>query len=48
LVGYCLHGGVIANIAALVREEHAVWIGLLSLFPLVLLMLTCLYLFVLP
>ena len=39
---------VIANIAALVREEQAVWIGLLALFPLALLMLTGHYLFVLP
>jgi cellulose synthase/poly-beta-1,6-N-acetylglucosamine synthase-like glycosyltransferase len=39
---------VIANIVALVRQEQAVWIGLLALFPLVLLMLTGLYMFVLP
>jgi hypothetical protein len=39
---------VIAKIVALVREEQAVWIGLVALFPLVLLMLTGLYMFVLP
>jgi cellulose synthase/poly-beta-1,6-N-acetylglucosamine synthase-like glycosyltransferase len=39
---------VIANIVALVREAQAVWIGLAALFPLVLLMLTGLYMFVLP
>jgi hypothetical protein len=39
---------VIINIIALVREEQATWIGLLALLPLVLLLLTGLYLFVLP
>jgi cellulose synthase/poly-beta-1,6-N-acetylglucosamine synthase-like glycosyltransferase len=39
---------VIINIVALVREEQAVWVGLLALLPLVLLLLTGLYLFVLP
>jgi len=39
---------VIINIVALAREEQAVWVGLLALLPLVLLMLTGLYLFVLP
>ena len=39
---------VIVNVAALMREEQAVWVGLLALFPLVLLLLTGLYLFVLP
>jgi heme A synthase len=39
---------VIINIVALVRKEQAVWVGLLALFPLVLLLLTGLYLFVLP
>jgi heme A synthase len=38
---------VIVNIVALVREEQAVWVGLLALLPLGLLMLTGLYLFVL-
>jgi hypothetical protein len=39
---------VIVNIVALVQEKQAVWVGLLALLPLVLLMLTGLYLFVLP
>jgi membrane protein CcdC involved in cytochrome C biogenesis len=39
---------VIVNIIALVQTEQAVWVGLLALFPLALLMLTGLYMFVLP
>jgi hypothetical protein len=39
---------VIANIVALVREAQAVWVGVLALIPLALLLLTGLYLFVLP
>jgi hypothetical protein len=39
---------VIANLVALGRSESAVWVGLLALFPLVLLLLTGLYLFGLP
>jgi heme A synthase len=39
---------VIVNIIALVRKEQAVWVGLLALFPLILLLLTGLYLFALP
>jgi heme A synthase len=39
---------VIINIVALVQKEPAVWVGLLALLPLALLMLTGLYLFVLP
>lgn len=39
---------VIANLATLGREEPVVWVGLLALFPLILLLLTGLYLFVLP
>jgi hypothetical protein len=40
---------VIINIAALMSQEQpAVWIGLLALFPLILLLLTGLYMFVLP
>ena len=39
---------VIANIVALALKEQAVWVGLLALLPLVLLLLTGLYLFVLP
>jgi hypothetical protein len=39
---------VIVNIVALALENQAVWVGLLALFPLVLLLLTGLYLFALP
>jgi hypothetical protein len=39
---------VIVNIVALMQEQQAVWVGLSALFPLVLLLLTGLYLFVLP
>ncbi len=39
---------VVINIVALVRQEQAVWVGLLALFPLILLLLSGLYLFVLP
>jgi hypothetical protein len=39
---------VIVNVAAMVLEKQAVWVGLLALFPLILLMLSGLYLFALP
>jgi cellulose synthase/poly-beta-1,6-N-acetylglucosamine synthase-like glycosyltransferase len=39
---------VIVNVVALIRQQQAVWVGLLALLPLALLMLTGLYLFVLP
>jgi hypothetical protein len=39
---------VIVNIAAMAQKEPAVWVGVLALVPLVLLLLTGLYLFVLP
>lgn len=39
---------VIINIVALVRQQQAVWVGFLALFPLALLLLSGLYLFVLP
>ena len=39
---------VIVNVVALVRQEQAVWVGLLALLPLALLLPTGLYLFVLP
>ena len=39
---------VIVNIIALRQKEPAVWVGLLALFPLILLLFTGLYLFVLP
>ena len=38
----------IISIVALGQEQPAVWVGLLALFPLVLLLLTGLYLFALP
>jgi hypothetical protein len=39
---------VIVNVAAMMKGEQAVWVGLLALLPLVLLLLTGLYLFMLP
>jgi hypothetical protein len=39
---------VIANVVAMVQEKQAIWVGLLALLPLVLLLLSGLYLFVLP
>jgi hypothetical protein len=39
---------VIVNVVAMVQEKQAVWVGLLALFPLLLLLLTGLYMFVLP
>jgi hypothetical protein len=39
---------VIANIIAMLQEKQAIWVGLLALLPLILLMLSGLYLFVLP
>ena len=39
---------VIVNIVAMGQEQPALWVGLLALLPLVLLLLTGLYLFVLP
>jgi hypothetical protein len=39
---------VIVNVVAMAREESAVWVGLLALLPLALLLLTGLYMFVLP
>jgi archaellum biogenesis protein FlaJ (TadC family) len=38
---------VIINIVALMRKEQATWIGFLALLPLVMLLLTGLYLFAL-
>jgi hypothetical protein len=39
---------VIINLAAMSQEQPALWIGLLALFPLILLLITGLYMFVLP
>jgi quinol-cytochrome oxidoreductase complex cytochrome b subunit len=39
---------VIINIVAMSQKEPALWIGLLALVPLILLLITGLYMFVLP
>ena len=39
---------VVANVVALVLKAQATWIGLMALAPLILLMLTGLYMFALP
>ena len=39
---------MVLNLAALFAHRQAVWIGLAALFPLILLMLTGLYLFARP
>ena len=39
---------VIANIAAMTRGEPPIWVGLMALFPLILLLISGLYLFALP
>ena len=39
---------VIINVAAMTQAQPAIWIGLLALFPLILLLGTGLYLFALP
>jgi len=39
---------VILNLIFLMQKEQVVWVGLLALFPLILLLLTGLYLFALP
>jgi len=39
---------VVINTIALVMNRQATWIGLMALFPLILLMITGLYLFALP
>jgi cellulose synthase/poly-beta-1,6-N-acetylglucosamine synthase-like glycosyltransferase len=39
---------VIGNMVALVQEKQVIWVGLLALLPLILLLLSGLYLFVLP
>ncbi len=40
--------GVIVNIVAILQKRYTGWIGLLALLPLILLLFTGLYLFVLP
>lgn len=39
---------VVVNVIAMMQENQAVWVGLLALFPLILLLLSGLYLFALP
>ncbi|WP_395835470.1 hypothetical protein [Archangium violaceum] len=39
---------VIANLVAMAKEKNVVWVGLLALFPLIVLLFTGLYLFALP
>ena len=39
---------VIANLVALMQKEQVLWVGLLALFPLILLLISGLYLFSLP
>ena len=39
---------VVINVIAMVQEKQAVWVGVLALLPLTLLLLSGLYLFVLP
>jgi hypothetical protein len=40
--------GVIVNFVAVVQKKYTGWVGLLALLPLALLLITGLYLFVLP
>ena len=40
--------GVIVNIAAMTQTQPAFWIGLLALIPLIVLLCTGLYMFMLP
>jgi len=39
---------VLANLVAMMQGLQILWVGLLALFPLILLLLTGLYMFVLP
>lgn len=39
---------VIVNIVAMMQEKQAAWVGLVALFPLILLMISGLYMFALP
>jgi hypothetical protein len=48
LAVHCFTVAVLVNIVALGQKESSMWVGLLALLPLVLLLLTGLYLFVLP
>jgi hypothetical protein len=48
LAVHCLYGGVIVNFVAVVLKKYNGWVGLLAGLPLALLLLSGLYLFVLP
>ena len=39
---------VIVNVVAMVQDKQAVWVGMLALLPLILLLISGLYMFVLP
>ena len=39
---------IIANIVAMMLDKQVLWVGLLALFPLILLLLSGLYMFALP
>jgi hypothetical protein len=39
---------VIANVIAMMQEKQALWVGVLALIPLILLLLSGLYMFALP
>ena len=39
---------VVVNLIALMQKEQVIWVGLLALFPLILLLVSGLYLFALP
>ena len=39
---------VIVNVVAMMQGQPAVWVGILALLPLILLLLTGLYMFALP
>lgn len=41
-------GAIIVNLAIMGQEEYPIWLGILTLLPLAFLLLTGLYLFVLP
>jgi hypothetical protein len=39
---------VIANVVAMMQDKQVVWVGMLALVPLILLLISGLYMFVLP
>lgn len=40
--------GVLANIVASIQDSYTMWVGLMALVPLIVLLFTGLYMFVLP